>query len=402
MDVKERAARYIDRMGGAVSGAGGHNHTLGVARALVCDFCLPDSVALDLMLQWNVKFNSEKDKWGDGDLRHKIKSAHQWVGPRGRKLQDDDDRALRDVARVETRNWTKQEKAAYDAGRLAKFVGGAPDVDLPFLANRSEIDPATIDDPKDFLRQLFLVDGSERVLVFGSMYDKKPLVFPVELAIPRGGSNGVLFLIQPVDGVTRHVPRIVSEKNPSGMSMRTAESVITFRYMLIESDEAPHGLWLSALVRLIPRVVAIVFSGGKSCHALVRVDARTKGEYDEIKRRMVAGLTVLGADPQAMSWNKMMRMPCCLRDGKEQKLLYFAPSAPDAPIASLLARRDVFKVWADEAVRAAYPKEINEESRKALNRALRGCEYYAKFDSVLKNTVPELRGVMKIFEENKK
>ena len=54
------------------------------------------------------------------------------------------------------------------------------------------------------------------------------------------------------------------------------------------------------------RIVAIYSSGGRSVHALVRVDARTKGHWDEIKAAMMpAGIPINMASPSAISpnWN---------------------------------------------------------------------------------------------------
>ena len=53
VSVAERAARYLAKMGPAVSGAGGHTHTLLCARALVRGFLLSPSEALGLLENWN-------------------------------------------------------------------------------------------------------------------------------------------------------------------------------------------------------------------------------------------------------------------------------------------------------------------------------------------------------------
>ena len=120
------------------------------------------------------------------------------------------------------------------------------------------------------------------------------------------------------------------------------KSVVAWRYMLWESDEAPQDQWLNALAQVRMPVVAITTSAGRSLHALVRVDA---GSYDEFTRIRTAArecMTMLGFDPQSLSNpTAAMRLPNTWREGKmkdgqfvpfdlgarKQRLVYFNPSA---------------------------------------------------------------------------
>ena len=69
----EAAKRYISKIDGAVSGAGGHNRTYRVASLLVEGFSLNVSEAFQVMSDWNKKC---KPEWSDRDLLHKIESAY--------------------------------------------------------------------------------------------------------------------------------------------------------------------------------------------------------------------------------------------------------------------------------------------------------------------------------------
>ncbi len=144
------------------------------------------------------------------------------------------------------------------------------------------------------------------------------------------GREGVWFLANPITGK----PAFNGEKNeyfPNGETWRTEESVTAWRYMVIESDEAPEHLWLRMLVQLHLPIVAIYTSGGESVHALVRVDQPTKQAWDQYRDCIKNGLVELGADPGSLTAVRLTRLPGCMRNepGKTgmQQLLYLNPQA---------------------------------------------------------------------------
>lgn len=71
-DPVEAARKYVSRIEGAISGAGGHNKTYRVASLLVEGFGLTDDQAFGVLQGWN---SSCKPEWSERDLRHKIESA---------------------------------------------------------------------------------------------------------------------------------------------------------------------------------------------------------------------------------------------------------------------------------------------------------------------------------------
>ena len=85
----DRAGKYLDTIGGAVSGQGGHKTTFWAARVLVRGFLLPDAEAYRMLAE---RFNPRcKPEWSEKELRHKIEDAAAlalWFGlatPRGRR-----------------------------------------------------------------------------------------------------------------------------------------------------------------------------------------------------------------------------------------------------------------------------------------------------------------------------
>jgi hypothetical protein len=130
------------------------------------------------------------------------------------------------------------------------------------------------------------------------------------------------------------------------------------------------------------RIAAIYSSGGRSVHALVKIDARTKAEWDSEREAMKAALVILGADAGAMTAVRLTRLPGCYRGtgrgrpgsigGNLQKLLYINPDPPMRPICEFSPRRDVLKPWLDWA--AIGIGDSDETSGASLTHAL---NYYA-------------------------
>lgn len=111
--------------------------------------------------------------------------------------------------------------------------------------------------------------------------------------------------------------------NPlDGQGVRNA-NVAEFRYALVESDEMDVGRQLGVIEDLRLPVAALVHSGNKSLHAIVRVDA---ADYAEYRRRVdllyaecaKAGLKV---DTQNKNPSRLSRMPGVTRGGRKQWLV---------------------------------------------------------------------------------
>jgi hypothetical protein len=89
--------------------------------------------------------------------------------------------------------------------------------------------------------------------------------------------------------------------------------------MVLESDI--YGIeeqWISFLCGLRWPIVALYTSGGKSVHALLRVDAVTKHHWDVLRDGMKSYLTKHGADPTVFTAVRLTRLPGCLRHGTEK------------------------------------------------------------------------------------
>ena len=101
------------------------------------------------------------------------------------------------------------------------------------------------------------------------------------------------------------------------------ENVTDFRYALVESDSADLSTQNAIIRELELPVAALVYSGGKSIHAIVRVEAANAEEY---RRRVqylydVCRKNGLDVDKQNKNPSRLSRMPGVTRRGKKQYLL---------------------------------------------------------------------------------
>lgn len=101
------------------------------------------------------------------------------------------------------------------------------------------------------------------------------------------------------------------------------ENVTDYRYALVESDTMPIDRQNAVIRELELPVACLVHSGGKSLHAIVRIEAATYEEYrkrvdylyDVLKRN---GMTV---DTQNKNPSRLSRMPGVTRKGNKQFLV---------------------------------------------------------------------------------
>jgi len=264
------------------------------------------------------------------------------------------------------------KRPPYNASRLADFAARCPvAVTLEWLAERSPMPvPAEHEQGSEtaaaFLSALYA--PADRLLVFTRNFSQgdflfepgrggyrladKPAVRAVPSPLPPGALEGVWWLVQPVTGAW--LPN-VNRRDRAGnvqLSRRHGACVTGWPYLVLESDEAPADLWLRALVQLPFPIVAAYTSGGRSVHALVRVNTESKAEWDAVRDDLLPIVCPLGADAAALSAVRLSRLPGCLRYGKRdrdgklqkydrprsQRLVWLNPDAPAAPILELVPR----------------------------------------------------------------
>lgn len=111
--------------------------------------------------------------------------------------------------------------------------------------------------------------------------------------------------------------------NPlTGGGVRNSD-VADFRFALVESDSLPKERQLALVRALELPCAAIVDSGNKSLHSIVRVDASDYAQYRERVDRLyeVCRKNGLDVDPQNKNPSRLTRMPGCARGDGFQSLV---------------------------------------------------------------------------------
>lgn len=111
--------------------------------------------------------------------------------------------------------------------------------------------------------------------------------------------------------------------NPlNGEGVRNTD-IASFKYALVESDSLDIGKQLSIIHQLELPVAAVVYSGSKSIHAIVKVDASDNKEYRERVSYLykICDKNGLEVDSQNKNPSRLSRMPGCIRGDHKQFII---------------------------------------------------------------------------------
>jgi hypothetical protein len=228
------------------------------------------------------------------------------------------------------KNPTHRVVPAFNPELAIKTAAGIPiEITPEWLRNHSPVSITCSTD--EFLQSFF--SAGEKALIF-SIYKSQGHLWPDQVNIDRWSQihwpDGAWLLANPVDGLEHFNPRLCKK------SRRSKESVISFRYGVLECDQKPREkwrpIWLKILAGLELPIVSITDSAGSSDHAIVRGDCESKEAWDQWKREVLRPLVPLGADDGALSAVRLTRLPGCYRGDRRQELLYLNPAADGTPI----------------------------------------------------------------------
>lgn len=111
--------------------------------------------------------------------------------------------------------------------------------------------------------------------------------------------------------------------NPLDGKGVTNKNVTDYRYALVESDSMPLERQNAVIRELELPVAVMVYTGGKSIHAIVKIDAPN---YDEYRKRVdylysVCRKNGLDIDKSCRDPSRLSRMPGVMRNGKKQYII---------------------------------------------------------------------------------
>jgi hypothetical protein len=366
MDLIERAGKFVDWLATNKTWVNEHDQAFCVAMNLVHGFSMGEGEALEIM---QAKLNPA---WKERELRHKLRQAHKSPSdrPAGYLLAQDREPPPQSRSRKPAPAPADPERVgkrqAYEPSALQKMMCRGFSPDFAWLAERSPWDPRRVT-AQGFLDAICL-PGEKTVIFFnymsqgqfghiagapGKTYylgDRPGLRPVIAEEFPEHGREGAWFLPCPIDG--KWYPNgNVDKAGNAILSRRTGQSVTSFRYMLLESDNAPEKDWLNLICQLNLPITALYTSGSRSIHALIKIDTPSKSAFDAFRDRASPILSKLGADPAAISAVRLTRLPGIFRDGttdkdgryqkfeppRLQRLLYLNPS-PELIAIKLMPR----------------------------------------------------------------
>lgn len=111
--------------------------------------------------------------------------------------------------------------------------------------------------------------------------------------------------------------------NPMDGQGGKAENVTDFKYALVESDTQDLNVQYSLMTELRLPIAALVHSGNKSIHAIVRVDAGNEKEYSRKVDQLfkICKKNGLDIDTSTKNPSRLSRMPGFVRRDKKQYLI---------------------------------------------------------------------------------
>lgn len=109
------------------------------------------------------------------------------------------------------------------------------------------------------------------------------------------------------------------------------KNVTSYRHALVESDEMERGKFAAIVKQLNLPIAAMVDSGNKSLHAIVKVDAEDARQYAERVRVLYERCERNGIaiDKANKNPSRLSRMPGAVRNGKRQYLVGLSQGAGD-------------------------------------------------------------------------
>lgn len=234
------------------------------------------------------------------------------------------------VQMAKEQGWFPEREAGYELewdGIIKKDAGMI--VDKNWIEAR-EITAPDAWDPKEqlitYLETLF--DSTECVGYVTHSFEKDGKHIPTKGLFDRTAGK----LIQELHKA-KDIQDVIGDYNPEagawirinpldGKDVKT-ENVTEFRYVLVESDVMEIEDQNAVIRELELPVACLVHSGGKSLHAVVRVDA---ADYKEYKNRVdylyhICGKNGLKIDTQNRNPSRLSRMPGIIRNGNKQFLV---------------------------------------------------------------------------------
>lgn len=237
------------------------------------------------------------------------------------------------VQMAKDRGWRPASDAGSELDWDSEIGGRESSVivsDLGWVEGREIQEPANWDPVKDLIRYLeALFDSTDNVGYVTKSFERDGRHMPTKGNYDRTAGE----LIQALQDCQGDIGAVLGDYDPGtgawirfnpldGKGVRN-DNVTDYRFALVESDHMELDKQNALIRELELPVAALVYSGGKSVHAIVRIEAAT---YEEYRKRVDYLYTVLkkngmDVDTQNKNPSRLSRMPGVMRKGHKQFLI---------------------------------------------------------------------------------
>lgn len=227
--------------------------------------------------------------------------------------------------------WKPATKDVHELAWDAEITQDYKIIQTEWLEGRELVEPSTWDPAQQLITYLeTLFEADEHVgYVSESYHAKNGRYLPSMGFWDRTAGQLIESLRRNPDDITDTIGTYNTEAgawirfNPlDGQGCKNA-NVTDYRYTLVESDSTDIEKQNEILRQLEIPVACLVYSGKKSLHAIVRIDAIN---YDEYRKRVdflysVCEKNGLSVDRQNKNPSRLSRLPGAIRDGHKQYLV---------------------------------------------------------------------------------
>lgn len=308
MTPLDRAKIYTSKVPPAISGQGGHDATYHLACELVCGFSLSETDAVDVLCDWNIGC---QPPWSQGELLHKVHCAKnaQHKKNQGWRLNDNNpvhtfiSPSNKRIITAKSDPLPTQDKQKNDSTSLPKPIVNATItlIQAAFLEGEGiSMVPAIASK-----EGRSVPDGIGIVLTREEWLRK--------LGARDGDPNKIWSSEENLGGFIR--------LNPMKLGGGTDSDVTSYRHALLEFDTASlDEQWRIIESSNIP-CTAVVYSGAKSLHAWVKVDAKDRVEYGVKVKELLEHFAQYSPDHKNKNPSRLARLAGMKRGSKTQHLL---------------------------------------------------------------------------------
>ena len=289
---------------------------LNVGMALHQEGCSPDD--------WERWSQRDTQRYHAGECHKKWRSFGHNSGVTGGTLVA--------IARAQGNSPQSAGGSASNAGYELSWDATLRDKDELVIIDKGWVQSQAVHEPSDWnpRRELItyleaLFDSTDKVSYVTETWEKEGRHMPKKGSSDRTAGELIAALhrcadISDVIGTVNEEAGAWIRFNPmDGKDVRN-DNVTAFNYALVESDSQDIGKQYALMQELQLPIRILVHSGGKSLHAIVRIDA---GSYEEYRSRVDYLYTVcrkngLEIDGQNKNPSRLSRMPGVTRRGSKQ------------------------------------------------------------------------------------